>query len=493
MSSFHASSSSSASAAAASGTLPPCLVQSPLASSSAFSEIDWSIFSQAGTLTEADAAVIRMGETNVLSYVLADAKDSLAYAGALLKTLVAVKRDRTVTHFALTRIIDVLCTHDVVRGVDCVEALFWDRGAKAFVDNFKPFEDHISSRDSWIATAAAFCAATILVPTLTSDGSSSTNSNNTPLQKLVSHSCGSLNAGKDGVTSCLPVVTVLVANDVSREALGKAGAVGYLTRHLKLSNSASSGEGAGGSGGLSSTLSAQTVYEICFTLWTLSFSPKHRSDFVSHTTTSVLVTLAGRSPREKTTRVALATLVNLLCGEGGGEEEGGGVSVPSSTFISEALQTNFLRTLTTLQTQAFTDTDIAEDVTLLHKTISDNYKQFSTWEKYEVEVASGALQWGATHTTEFWREYSKSMEGRDFRVLKMLIGLLGGDDDETVAVACFDIGEWARFFPNGKALVKKLGGKDKVMGLMAHENEEVGKQALLSVSKLCVEKWEFVA
>lgn len=97
-----------------------------------------------------------------------------------------------------------------------------------------------------------------------------------------------------------------------------------------------------------------------------------------------------------------------------------------------------------------------------------------------------------THTEVFWREYSKSMEGNEFRTLKMLIELLLSDDETTVSVAAYDIGEWARFYPNGRSLAKKLGGKDRIMDLMNHTNPEVSRNALSSVSKLMVQKWEFV-
>lgn len=74
----------------------------------------------------------------------------------------------------------------------------------------------------------------------------------------------------------------------------------------------------------------------------------------------------------------------------------------------------------------------------------------------------------------------------------MLIGLLESEDTKTVAVALFDLGEFVRFYPNGKHIAKRLGAKKVVMKLMAHENAEVQKQALQCISKIMVNKWEFV-
>lgn len=75
----------------------------------------------------------------------------------------------------------------------------------------------------------------------------------------------------------------------------------------------------------------------------------------------------------------------------------------------------------------------------------------------------------------------------------MLVSLLSSPDDETVSIACYDLGEWARFYPNGRSLVKKLGGKDIVMGLIDSENPEVARNALQCVSKIMVTNWEFVS
>ena len=77
--------------------------------------------------------------------------------------------------------------------------------------------------------------------------------------------------------------------------------------------------------------------------------------------------------------------------------------------------------------------------------------------------------------------------------MKHLVALLSSPSDETVSIAAYDIGEWARFYPNGRALVKKLGGKDLVMGLIESENEEVARNALQCVSKIMVQNWEFVS
>ena len=64
---------------------------------------------------------------------------------------------------------------------------------------------------------------------------------------------------------------------------------------------------------------------------------------------------------------------------------------------------------------------------------------------------------------------------------------------QTIAcVALYDIGEFTRFYPNGRALVSKLGGKDVIMPMLTHSNEEIQRQALQCISKILVTNWEFL-
>ena len=86
------------------------------------------------------------------------------------------------------------------------------------------------------------------------------------------------------------------------------------------------------------------------------------------------------------------------------------------------------------------------------------------------------------------------MEGTDgdFRLLKVLIALLSSDDEEVASIACYDIGEFVRYYPNGRAIAKRLGAKELVMPLIEHANVDLQRHALQCVSKIMVQHWEFV-
>ena len=56
----------------------------------------------------------------------------------------------------------------------------------------------------------------------------------------------------------------------------------------------------------------------------------------------------------------------------------------------------------------------------------------------------------------------------DFHLFKVLIALVSSSDKEVAAVACFDIGEFVRYYPNGRAIAKRLGG-GVCLGSVAHK------------------------
>merc|ERR1719161_2813805 len=116
------------------------------------------------------------------------------------------------------------------------------------------------------------------------------------------------------------------------------------------------------------------------------------------------------------------------------------------------------------------------------------------WEVYENEVKTGQLQWGSTHTDAFFKENAKMMEGKDgdFGLIKILISLLSSKEEDVAAIACFDLGEFCRFYPNGRHFAKRLGAKEMAMMLIEHENPELQHQALQCVSKMLVQNWEYV-
>ncbi len=74
----------------------------------------------------------------------------------------------------------------------------------------------------------------------------------------------------------------------------------------------------------------------------------------------------------------------------------------------------------------------------------------------------------------------------------VIMQLVKSEDEAVVAIACYDLGEFARWYSNGKSIIKYLGGKDAVMKLCESPNKEISHHALLCISKILVQHWEFI-
>ena len=75
------------------------------------------------------------------------------------------------------------------------------------------------------------------------------------------------------------------------------------------------------------------------------------------------------------------------------------------------------------------------------------------------------------------------------RPTQLLVALTASTDEEVQSIACYDIGEFVRHYPNGRAIARSLGAKDIVMKLVDHRSKEVQRHALTAVSKMMVQNW----
>jgi V-type H+-transporting ATPase subunit H len=130
----------------------------------------------------------------------------------------------------------------------------------------------------------------------------------------------------------------------------------------------------------------------------------------------------------------------------------------------------------------------------LNKLLHDNFKDMSRWDVYENEVLNGNLEFGVLHSEKFFREHCRKLEGSDgnFNLLKRLILMASSEDEDVACVACYDIGEFVRHYPNGRSIAKRLGAKEVIMKLIEHENVDLQRHALQSVSKIMVQNWAAV-
>ncbi len=117
----------------------------------------------------------------------------------------------------------------------------------------------------------------------------------------------------------------------------------------------------------------------------------------------------------------------------------------------------------------------------LFEYLDQNYKIFSSIDKFRKEVHKKNLRWGLVHTEKFWQEnfiYFHEKENLD--LIKILVDLLQHGDDRVKAIACFDLGEFARFFPFGRQYLDTLNIKVKIINLMqvSESSAELKKEAI---------------
>jgi len=224
--------------------------------------------------------------------------------------------------------------------------------------------------------------------------------------------------------------------------------------------------------------SFQMLYHSGNALWLLSFNRAFLHNVHQTKTIYYLVDLLKQSTKEKVIRTSLATLRNLLNIEKNNEQ---------------MLEAGILRPLANLGAKSWGDEDLKEDVTTITAELQKDIVNLSSYDVYKAEVLAGDLDWTPVHRSEkFWRENAIHLEEEDNRVLLALRELLKSADPKVVAIACFDVGEFARFHPRGKIILQKLDMKVPIMTLMESKDAEVKKNALLAVQKLMVHNWRSI-
>jgi len=94
------------------------------------------------------------------------------------------------------------------------------------------------------------------------------------------------------------------------------------------------------------------------------------------------------------------------------------------------------------------------------------------------------LRWGPVHSEKFWQENCFLFNDKDnLDMIKVLVDIVTPNnevDDKQKAIACFDIGEFARFFSFGRQYLETLNVKEKIIQLMAMKTSsaELKKEAI---------------
>eukprot|EP01098_Paradermamoeba_levis_P006074 TRINITY_DN2528_c0_g1_i1.p1 TRINITY_DN2528_c0_g1~~TRINITY_DN2528_c0_g1_i1.p1 ORF type:complete len:481 (-),score=161.31 TRINITY_DN2528_c0_g1_i1:30-1337(-) len=225
---------------------------------------------------------------------------------------------------------------------------------------------------------------------------------------------------------------------------------------------------------------SQLIYQTIYCLWLLSFQEEIAVKFPSRAV-KTMVEVLRTAAKDKLVRIILATLVNLL---NKGENN------------QAIVYTGILRILTNLNNKKWADEDITTDLNTLTESVQKIMADMSSFEVFKTEVLSGVLEWSPAHRSEnFWKENIFRFEDKQFELIGVLKQILKTPnvDNTTLAVALHDIGEFVRFYPQGRSVINRMQMKEMIMAYMVHHDPEVQKHALLCTQKLMVTNWEYLS
>ncbi|XP_045774549.1 V-type proton ATPase subunit H isoform X5 [Maniola jurtina] len=237
---------------------------------------------------------------------------------------------------------------------------------------------------------------------------------------------------------------------------------------------------------LKDQLKSNVQYQLVFCLWVLTFNPLLAEKMNKFNAIPILADILSDSVKEKVTRIVLAVFRNLI-------EKPEDQQVAKEHCIA-MVQCKVLKQLSILEQKRSDDEDIMNDVDFLNERLQASVQDLSSFDQYATEVKSGRLEWSPVHkSAKFWRENAARLNERGQELLRTLVHLLEKSRDPVVlAVACYDVGEYVRHYPRGKHIIEQLGGKQRVMYLLSHEDPNVRYEALLAVQKLMVHNWEYL-
>ncbi|KAI7643797.1 vacuolar ATP synthase-like protein subunit H, partial [Hortaea werneckii] len=221
----------------------------------------------------------------------------------------------------------------------------------------------------------------------------------------------------------------------------------------------------------------QLLYHILLVIWQLSFEGRLVGQGLDEELDIIplYTQLLRVSPKEKTTRLLLGTLYNLL-------------SYNKTTLMPAALPAKLPAILKNLKTRHLNDEDLLEDLNKLSDMMDDYTSSQTTLGEYSAEVQSGHLRWSPPHkNANFWRENAlKVIETDNGDLCKQLATILSKDwssDKQVLAIGCNDVAFLVKECPEKRAALEKFGLKARVMALMQDENESVRWESLRAVGE----------
>ncbi|KAI1470246.1 ARM repeat-containing protein [Daldinia caldariorum] len=229
---------------------------------------------------------------------------------------------------------------------------------------------------------------------------------------------------------------------------------------------------SGGFEGISGGVGLQLLYHVLLVLWQLSFEAEDIGNDLDDEYDIILLytQLLRLSPKEKTTRLLLSTLYNLL-------------EANPSTLLPTAVLAKLPAFLSNFSGRHLSDPDLQEDLENLKEMLEEYQKTKTTFDEYVAEVQSGHLRWSPPHRHQvFWAENARKIlefeNGEIPRKLAEIMSKSWENDKAVLAIACNDVGCLVKEVPEKRHQLEKLGLKTRIMELMQDSDENVRWESL---------------
>jgi len=222
------------------------------------------------------------------------------------------------------------------------------------------------------------------------------------------------------------------------------------------------------------------LYAAVFCVWLLTFDQHFIDPLMESGIIQAINCIVKECKTEKVIRLATRVLVN---------------SLHADDAVEMIIEANIVQVLTLLEYEKWRDEETYLEIQEGLTAVQAKIKQFSNFDRYKNELQGGKLKWSFLHSEKFWHENVMHFEENEFQAMKELVALLKSPeaDNQTLSVACYDVGEFARLHPTAKRMLAKMQVKGVVMALMSHQDRDVCREALLCTQKLMLDRWQVAA
>lgn len=152
-----------------------------------------------------------------------------------------------------------------------------------------------------------------------------------------------------------------------------------------------------------------------------------------------------------------------------------------------------------LKDRVWVDENIEKIIDQLLQKFDQDYHEFSSFEKWKKQIEKDYYAWNSVHETKFWQNcVNEFMRDSNLELIDREIQfLVRNENNNTIemcvkkAVICFDLGEFARLFRNGRTYVTMKGGKTILQSLMTKPGitPDLKKEAITAYQKILMNNY----